>query len=156
MTTLFSINNNQSNTSIQNNNSVFRRDSNLKNNTIEQDINQSTILHNKTYNEFMVTAKDKTTNHDKNENKGECANIKENEELNIGQTYENRNTILCFENSGEHNTILTSQMYTNNFLFTNSRFGKQKAKPWVSYGPQKGIKVMNRDLEILKSGKTIK
>ena len=131
------------------NTKVRRRTSHLNNNTIDQDIHNSTFIHNKTQNEILFTNREKKNNKRNNE----FYDIGEYKSSKIGQTYEDRNTIVCFENSGDHNTILTSQMYQSNFLFTNSRFGKTKIKQWSGFRPLKGIKVMNRDLEVLKSGK---
>mmetsp|Transcript_17129 Transcript_17129/g.15103 ORF Transcript_17129/g.15103 Transcript_17129/m.15103 type:complete len:105 (+) Transcript_17129:505-819(+) len=42
-------------------------------------------------------------------------------------------------------------MYNSNGLFTNSRFGQTKAKPWKRFQPLKGTKVLNRDLEEIKT-----
>ncbi|CAI2364921.1 unnamed protein product [Moneuplotes crassus] len=111
--------------------------------SIENEVHHSTIL-NRTHNELMLTGKGK-------ERPRDIPTIfEDNEQINIGQTYENRNTILCFENQGELNTIQTSKMYNSDILFTNPKFGHPRIKPWAKHPTKKGVKILNEDLKIFE------
>jgi uncharacterized protein (DUF1800 family) len=70
---------------------------NINDNTIDHELNQSTILHDKTHNDLMLTAKEKLKPTQRELNQVDNQ-LDSRLESNIGQTFENRHTLICYDN----------------------------------------------------------
>ena len=112
------------------------------------DINQSTFLNDRTQNPGLLTTKDLQRRPN-----ADLYVVDDNTESQIGQTYENRHTLICYENTiSQPGTILTSHISQPLF----SLHPNPKLKQWVRppFGKaQKGRKA--KHLATLKSSKPI-
>ena len=128
------------------NNRAQRRDSNLGEITIDQDLNQTSFYHDKSR-MLVTTPKDKMAT-----SQAPFDNIDVITGSQIGQTFENRNTIMKYSNDYISNASLyTSQMPHGSISLTRPQ---QRVIPWR--GPQLGKRnkgTRHRHLPTLKSGK---
>jgi hypothetical protein len=125
---------------------VFRRDSGLHDNTIDRDLPQTSAINDQTQMLGLMT-------------KSKPNKLNDplfDEESQIGQTFENRHTLICQDNEYSENTaIFTSQMYHTPLGLHSSN---PKVRPWSKENYVYRLKRKNKGLKqqhhlaTLKSG----
>jgi hypothetical protein len=126
-----------------------KRDLSQNDHTVDHDYNQSTILLDRTNNDMMLTVKEKLKPVCK-----ELDDVGDQLESNIGQTFENRHTLICYDNHVSCTSNLTSQINHTSYGMLYPDFSQPKVRQWnKKINNQKGTKInLDNDLNSIKSG----